>query len=157
MHTCHYPDCNEPVDPAKWGCKIHWDMVPTSLKKRLQDAYVPGQELTKKCSREYLRAAYAIRLHIQNIKTMPSKTNAKISLNWFVWSDEDGFEYFQTEAEALCVAREKIPTFCIDNYWEEGVDEIKVGCMTQEVGIVDRIETIDGYTCNYQLKPFENH
>jgi pullulanase/glycogen debranching enzyme len=83
--------------------------------------------------------------------------NAKISLNWFVWSDEDGFEYFQTEAEAICAAREKIPAFCVDNYWEEGVDEIKVGCMTQEVGIVDRIETIDGYTCNYQLKPFENH
>jgi hypothetical protein len=67
-HKCHHPDCNEPVDPSKWGCKFHWAMVPKSMKKRLQSTYKPGQEITKKCSREYLDAAYAIRLHIRNIK-----------------------------------------------------------------------------------------
>jgi hypothetical protein len=80
------------------------------------------------------------------------------SKNWFVWTEEEGFEYFETEIEAISVARDKIPTFFDGeaNCWLDGVDTIKVGQMTRETAIVNRVETEAGFDCNYHLQPFEN-
>lgn len=38
-------------------CKPHWFMVPKKLRDALWDAYVPGQEIRKDPSPEYLIAA----------------------------------------------------------------------------------------------------
>lgn len=40
-----------------WGCKQHWFRLPRSLRNRIWDTYVPGQEISKMPSDEYIQAA----------------------------------------------------------------------------------------------------
>ena len=56
-HICHWADCNEPCPPQHWGCQHHWSMVPSDFKRALRDLYVPGQEVTKTPSKEYIEKA----------------------------------------------------------------------------------------------------
>jgi hypothetical protein len=69
IHKCHHPDCDKSVNPSMWGCNEHWQQVPIELRTNLKKAYRIGQEVDKRPSRDYLTAAYAIRIHIRNIKT----------------------------------------------------------------------------------------
>lgn len=59
-HTCHWPGCARVVPPKLWGCKPHWARLPQHLRDRIWAAYVPGQEITKTPSAEYLEAARAV-------------------------------------------------------------------------------------------------
>lgn len=63
-HTCHCPGCGKPVPPKLWGCKAHWDALPQQLRDLIWSTYVPGQEITKKPSREYLAAAITVQAWI---------------------------------------------------------------------------------------------
>lgn len=63
-HTCHWPGCAQAVPPAMWGCKPHWYRLPKHLRDRIWAAYVPGQEITKTPSREYIEAAQAVQAWI---------------------------------------------------------------------------------------------
>ncbi|MBX3605327.1 MAG: hypothetical protein KF788_08650 [Piscinibacter sp.] len=56
-HTCHWPGCGKAVPPKLWGCKACWFKLPKHLRDRIWSTYVPGQEVTKTPSREYLEAA----------------------------------------------------------------------------------------------------
>lgn len=56
-HTCHWPGCNKAVPPAMWGCKPHWFKLPKALRNAIWKYYVPGQEITKTPSSEYLVVA----------------------------------------------------------------------------------------------------
>lgn len=56
-HTCHWPGCTKEVPPAMWGCKPHWFKLPKPLRDAIWKTYVPGQEVTKTPSRQYLAAA----------------------------------------------------------------------------------------------------
>jgi hypothetical protein len=56
-HECHWPDCGRQVPPAMWGCREHWFRLPKSLRDRVWDAYVPGQEERLDPSPEYLAVA----------------------------------------------------------------------------------------------------
>jgi len=47
-----------------WGCKPHWYRLPKHLRDRIWAAYVPGQEITKTPSREYIDAANAVQAWI---------------------------------------------------------------------------------------------
>jgi hypothetical protein len=60
-HTCHWPGCEVEVPPKKWGCLAHWLTLPAPLRRRILNAYVPGQEITKTPSKEYIEAALAVR------------------------------------------------------------------------------------------------
>lgn len=60
VHTCHWPTCKKEVPPAMWGCKFHWFKLPFVLRKEIWRTYVPGQEITKDPSAEYLKAADAV-------------------------------------------------------------------------------------------------
>jgi hypothetical protein len=40
-----------------WGCKAHWFKLPAQLRNRIWATYVPGQEITKTPSAEYLTVA----------------------------------------------------------------------------------------------------
>lgn len=60
-HTCHWPGCEKEVPPAKWGCASHWFTLPRDLRNRVWAAYVPGQEITKTPSPEYLAVAREVR------------------------------------------------------------------------------------------------
>lgn len=57
QHTCHWPGCPLIVSPALWGCKTHWFRLPAIIRVRIWQTYVPGQEIKKNPSEEYLAAA----------------------------------------------------------------------------------------------------
>jgi hypothetical protein len=40
-----------------WGCKFHWFKLPLKLRNAIWSNYVPGQEITKTPTKEYLVAA----------------------------------------------------------------------------------------------------
>jgi hypothetical protein len=64
-HGCHWPGCPERVPPAKWGCIRHWRKIPLYLRRKIWDAYRPGQETTMTPSREYVAAAREVRRWIE--------------------------------------------------------------------------------------------
>lgn len=56
-HTCHWPSCKLEVAPSLWGCRKHWFMLPADIRYAIIKAYVPGQEIAKTPSKEYIKAA----------------------------------------------------------------------------------------------------
>ncbi len=58
-HECHWPGCDQKVPPAKWGCRKHWFMLPSPIRVRIWQAFVPGQEISKRPSETYVAAARA--------------------------------------------------------------------------------------------------
>lgn len=56
-HTCHWPGCDKKVPPKLWGCREHWWTLPGYIRSAIWDAYVPGQEVRKDPSKDYIRAA----------------------------------------------------------------------------------------------------
>lgn len=56
-HTCHAKLCQIVVPPKMFMCRQHWYMVPFKLRRAIWAAYVPGQEIRKDPSREYLAVA----------------------------------------------------------------------------------------------------
>lgn len=66
QHHCHWPTCKRAVPPKMWGCKEHWFRLPKPLRDRIWRTYVPGQEITKTPSPEYLEAAQAVQDWIAN-------------------------------------------------------------------------------------------
>ena len=56
-HLCHYPSCSKEVPPKLWGCKPHWFSLPKYLRDKIWKYYVPGQEVTKTPSKEYIEVA----------------------------------------------------------------------------------------------------
>lgn len=59
-HTCHWPGCGKNVPPKMWGCSQHWFKLPKRLRDAIWAAYIPGQEITKNPSKEYIKAANAV-------------------------------------------------------------------------------------------------
>jgi hypothetical protein len=78
-HTCHWPGCGKPVPPAMWGCRPHWFRLPKHLRDLIWVTYVPGQEITKTPSSEYITAAKAVQEWIAADSVAPDgeKENAK--------------------------------------------------------------------------------
>lgn len=58
-HTCHATKCDVPVPPKMLMCLRHWMMVPKSLQRQIWATYVPGQEIKKNPTKEYLEAFHA--------------------------------------------------------------------------------------------------
>lgn len=56
-HLCHARDCQTPVEPKLLMCSRHWKMVPKYLRDGVWMHYIPGQEVTKRPTREYMRVA----------------------------------------------------------------------------------------------------
>lgn len=56
-HTCHAEGCSELVPPTMLMCKRHWRMVPRQMRIAVWRWYLPGQELAKNPTRQYLGAA----------------------------------------------------------------------------------------------------
>jgi hypothetical protein len=59
-HHCHWPDCNQQVPPAMWGCKYHWFMLPQRLRNAIWRSYRPGQEKDWSPSAEYVAIAQEV-------------------------------------------------------------------------------------------------
>ena len=64
-HECHWPGCETQVPPAMWGCKKHWFKLPKSLRDKVWNAYVPGQEARMDPSDEYLAVAQEVQAWIK--------------------------------------------------------------------------------------------
>lgn len=56
-HVCHARNCDVPVPPKLFMCKRHWFMVPRVIRWEVWKYYVPGQEILKNPTPEYLAAA----------------------------------------------------------------------------------------------------
>lgn len=65
-HHCHWDGCKISVPPKMWGCKKHWFTLPKLLRAKVWTYYVPGQEITKIPSREYLAVVHAIDCWVKN-------------------------------------------------------------------------------------------
>lgn len=63
-HGCHWPGCDKKVPPAMWGCRHHWFSLPKPIRDEIWKTYRPGQELDKRPSAEYMKAAEAARAYI---------------------------------------------------------------------------------------------
>lgn len=59
-HLCHWPGCETPVPPKLWGCREHWFKLPKRLRDAIWAAYVPGQEIRKDPSPEYIAVAQQV-------------------------------------------------------------------------------------------------
>lgn len=66
-HHCHWPGCDKPVPPKMWGCREHWLALPAAIRKQIWRAYVPGQEITKTPSADYIKAATRAQEWIRHI------------------------------------------------------------------------------------------
>lgn len=64
-HTCHWPGCDRQVPPAMWGCQPHWFRLPKALRDRIWATYEIGQEVSMTPSDEYLDAAHAVQVWIE--------------------------------------------------------------------------------------------
>lgn len=56
-HLCHAKRCKTAVPEAMLMCRRHWAMVPKWLQRKVWAVYVPGQEITKTPTGEYLEVA----------------------------------------------------------------------------------------------------
>lgn len=65
-HTCHWPGCGRAVAPKFWGCSECWFRLPKYLRDKIWAAYVPGQEVTKTPSKEYVRVAREVQAWIRD-------------------------------------------------------------------------------------------
>lgn len=57
IHTCHAKDCTKRTPEAMFMCRPHWFMVPKAMRDEIWRLYVPGQEISKTPTREYVEAA----------------------------------------------------------------------------------------------------
>lgn len=54
MHICHALGCGKPVPPRLLFCLKHWRITPRYIQKLVWAHYVPGQEIRKDPTEEYL-------------------------------------------------------------------------------------------------------
>ena len=54
IHVCHAIGCNVQVRPQLLMCLKHWRLIPRDLQRAVWAAYVPGQEIRKDPTDEYL-------------------------------------------------------------------------------------------------------
>lgn len=53
-HTCHARGCHVCTPPKLLFCRRHWAMVPHAIQRAVWAHYVPGQEIRKDPTPEYL-------------------------------------------------------------------------------------------------------
>lgn len=59
-HTCHSMGCERQVPPKMFMCREHWFELPKSDRDTVWNLYIPGQEIHKNPSREYIEATHDI-------------------------------------------------------------------------------------------------
>ena len=56
-HLCHWPGCKREVPPELYACKLHWFALPKYIRDAIWEWYVPGQEIRKDPTEEYIEVA----------------------------------------------------------------------------------------------------
>jgi hypothetical protein len=57
-HTCHAEGCCEGVPEKIFMCRRHWYMLPKPLRDAIWRVYIPGQEVRKDPTPEYVTIAH---------------------------------------------------------------------------------------------------
>ena len=73
VHLCHRPNCGRPVEPRLVACAACWYLLPKSLRDAIWRYYIPGQEIRKDPSPEYLAALRACLTWWQEKRPLPPK------------------------------------------------------------------------------------
>jgi hypothetical protein len=55
-HHCHWPGCTIETPASLHMCKSHWYTLPKHLRDLIWRYYVPGQEIRKDPTPEYMEA-----------------------------------------------------------------------------------------------------
>lgn len=53
-HTCHAMGCDVNVPEKMFLCRNHWFQLPRPMRDAVWAEYVPGQEISKTPTQEYL-------------------------------------------------------------------------------------------------------
>lgn len=53
-HYCHAIGCTTEVEPRMFVCRAHWNLLTPKERKEINAVYVPGQEIRKDPTPEYL-------------------------------------------------------------------------------------------------------
>lgn len=56
-HTCHATGCTKKVPPKMFMCRSHWYKLTQNMRSDIWANYIPGQEITKSPTDEYLQVA----------------------------------------------------------------------------------------------------
>ena len=56
-HKCHARKCNVSTPSRMFMCRKHWFMLPRNMRDKIWDLYVPGQEISRDPSSEYVEHA----------------------------------------------------------------------------------------------------
>lgn len=56
-HVCHATGCEIEVPEKMFMCRKHWFALPKNMRDRIWHTYVPGQEISKTPSANYLEIA----------------------------------------------------------------------------------------------------
>lgn len=59
-HTCHAMKCETEVAPRLYMCYSHWRKLPKEMQAAVWGAYVPGQEIRKDPTEEYINVTERI-------------------------------------------------------------------------------------------------
>lgn len=78
QHTCHAIGCETEVPPKMHMCLMHWRMVPKLVQDLIWKHYVPGQEINKNPSIEYIATVFVSIscVALKENKGVPKFTNA---------------------------------------------------------------------------------
>lgn len=67
-HLCHAEACQATVPPKLLMCAKHWRMVPKVLQDEVWALYIPGQEVTKDPTIEYLECVHRVIEYVHTLE-----------------------------------------------------------------------------------------
>jgi hypothetical protein len=69
-HACHATGCTVPVPPRLFLCRKHWFRLPEPMRDLVWSAYVPGQEIRKDPSPEYLNVTQRCIEYLEKVEVI---------------------------------------------------------------------------------------
>lgn len=75
-HKCHALGCETAVHPRFLMCPKHWRKVPKKLQNDVWRFYVPGQEIKKNPTLDYLSAAWTAIFAVADLEGIPYDAKA---------------------------------------------------------------------------------
>jgi hypothetical protein len=70
-HTCHATGCQTEVPPKLFMCRKHWFRLPKEMRDLVWENYVPGQEIRKDPTPEYLNIVQRCIRFIERAEAAP--------------------------------------------------------------------------------------
>lgn len=93
-HTCHAIGCQRSVHPRFLMCPPDWRLVPKDLQEAVWASYVPGQEVRKDPTTEYIDIAHQAILAVADAKGTPVPPHMRE--RWAAGSAEQDVESGET-------------------------------------------------------------